>query len=131
MEFDSIQFSRFLHVPLLRSNLLTILYLTRMHHWTCVINATTLAFMCNGTICICATIDQNNAGYLDGHLEEATSEFANLSSTITGAPLSSQLRHRRCVHHSHSTIERTWSLAWLSTQRSFQIPSVNLVLQAR
>jgi hypothetical protein len=106
VELGPIQFSRFLHVPLLRSNLLSILYLTRMHHWTCVINPTTLAFMHDGTTRFCATIDQNNAGYLDGHVVEATSEFANLSSTITAAPLSSQLWHRRCVHHSHSTIKR-------------------------
>jgi hypothetical protein len=79
-----VQFSRVLHVPALRSNLLSILYLTKNHGWECIINATTLAF------------------------KRAPTELAHLS--ITAAPLSQELWHRRCVHHSHATVKKMSSM---------------------
>jgi hypothetical protein len=128
-----VQFSRVLHVPALCSNLLSILYLTRLHNWECSINATTLTFKHDGVVRFTASIYQNNAGYLNGHVEECTNELANPSSSINATPLSQELWHRRCVHPvmPQSRSYPLWSLVWSLTRKIHQIQFVNLVLQAR
>jgi len=103
----SVEFTRVLHVPLLRSNLLSILYLARVHHWHCNIDETALRFMKGSqTTHFMATIDQNNAAFLDGHVEEATEHSPQLSSTIQALPLTTALWHSRFAHHSHAAVKK-------------------------
>src|SRR5271168_769374 len=83
------ELSRVLHVPDLRTNLLSILYLTRQKQFTVSINSTEMKFVCNGTLRFTAQINENNAAFLDGATD------ANFISTL---PVDIALWHRRLAH---------------------------------
>jgi len=53
-----------------------------------------------------ATIDDNNAAFLDGHVKEATERSAQLSSTIQALPLTTALWHSGCAYHSHAAVKK-------------------------
>jgi len=53
-----------------------------------------------------ATIDENNAGYLDGYVLESSVDAAHLSSSIQTVPLTYELWHRRFAHHSVSAVQK-------------------------
>ena len=106
----SIEFTRVLHVPLLRSNLLSILYLARVHHWHCHIDSTALRFKKGSSDThFMATIDENNAAFLDGHVEEATEHSAQLSirlgskqrrrDTVAKCNVAVRQRARQCTEY--------------------------------
>ena len=76
-----VEFTRVLHVPDLRTNLLSILYLTRQKQFTVTINSDEMKFICNNTMLFTAKINENNAAFLDGHTD-ANSEYAGYISTL-------------------------------------------------
>src|SRR5271168_2781560 len=90
----AVEFSRVLHVPDLRTNLLSILYLTRHKQFTVSIDAHEMRFKREGTLLFTAQINENNAAFLDG-ATDANLESAHHISTL---PLDISLWHRRLAH---------------------------------
>ena len=97
-----IEFTRVLHVPDLRTNLLSILYLTRKKQFTVVINSHEMRFERNNTTLFTAQINENNAAFLDGTTDENT-ESASYISTL---PVDISLWHRRLAHHDHNSVKQ-------------------------
>lgn len=83
-EVRPLEFSRVLHVPKLRNNLLAILYLTCHKGFHIHIDDKRLNFehVSQKKVLFCATINVNNSAHLDGTVEELT-EYGNLSSTTS------------------------------------------------
>lgn len=80
-EFNrTIEFTRVLHVPQLRNNLLSCLYLNRHKGFHIHIDAKTMDFDLDKKTLFCATINSNISAHLDG--VTAPVEFANLSATL-------------------------------------------------
>jgi hypothetical protein len=96
-----LEFTRVLHVPDLRTNLLLILYLTRHKGFTVNINVCEMRFLHNGTLLFTAQINENNAAFLDG-TTDANIESAHLMSTL---PLNLSLWHRRLAHHDYNSVK--------------------------
>ena len=79
-----VEFSRVLHVPDLRNNLLSVLFLTRHKGFTVHIGASQMSFeRPTGTPLFTATIDDSNAAFLDG----STVPLAEYASAATTIPL--------------------------------------------
>ena len=97
-----VEFTQVLHVPDLRTNLLSILYLTRQKQFTVLINSREMRFTRNNTTLFTAQINENNAAFLDG-ATDANTEFASYISTL---PLDISLWHRRLAHHDHSSVKQ-------------------------
>ena len=100
-ERRAVEFTRVLHVPDLRTNLLSILYLTRHKQFTVIIDAHEMRFRRNGTVLFTAQINENNAAFLDG-ATDANLESAHLMSTL---PLNISLWHRRLAHHDYNSVK--------------------------
>ena len=75
-----VEFHDVLHVPSLRSNLLSVLYLTRKKQYNVFINSACIAFKLQNRLLFTATINSNNAAHLDGQVVPP-SEFAGRVST--------------------------------------------------
>ena len=86
-------FHEVLHVPKLASNLLSILYLTRLKGYRVVIENDQLEFFNSNDLHFTATVNDHNVGYLNGHV--LIPQSANAASTC---PLDLTLWHRRCSH---------------------------------
>ena len=97
----AVELTRVLHVPDLRTNLLSILYLTRHKQFTVEINAHEMRFIRHNTMLFTAQINENNAAFLDG-TTDANSESANYISTL---PVDISLCHRRLVHHDYKSVK--------------------------
>ncbi len=98
-----LEFSRVLHVPDLRSNLLSVLYLTRNKHYSVNIVGSIMQFRLNGTLLFTATVNDRNAAYLDGQVVPSIElETAGAVSTL---PADSTLWHRRFGHLNHSDLQ--------------------------
>jgi len=97
-----VEFSRVLHVPALRNNLLAVLYLTRFKGFDVHISSYSMKFDRNDTTLFTATINSENIGYLDGSTIE-NSENVQLVSTL---PLDLTLWHRRLGHLNHDSIKK-------------------------
>jgi transposase InsO family protein len=97
-----VEFTRVLHVPDLRTNLLSILYLTRQKQFTVKINAHEMRFTRDNTLLFTAQINENNAAFLDG-TTDANSENANYISTL---PVDISLWHRRLAHHDYNSVKQ-------------------------
>jgi hypothetical protein len=96
-----LEFARVLHVPDLRTNLISILYLTRHKGFTVNINACEMQFLCNGTLLFTTQINENNAAFLDS-ATDANLESAHLMSTL---PLNLSLWHRCLAHHDYNSVK--------------------------
>ncbi|KAI0923982.1 hypothetical protein AcV5_010529 [Taiwanofungus camphoratus] len=101
-EVRAVEFQRVLHVPRLRNNLLSCLYLTRKKGFQIHIYSDSMHFIYGGKSIFIASIDDNNAAYLDG-VTEASLEHAQLSATL---PLDLNLWHRRLAHHSYADVQK-------------------------
>ena len=97
-----VQFSRVLHVPQLRNNLLACLYLTRHKQFHIHIDAEHLHFKLHNKVLFCASINSNNSALLDG-VTEAVSQYAQLAATV---PMDLNLWHRRLAHHNYADVKR-------------------------
>jgi GAG-pre-integrase domain len=100
-EKRSVEFTRVLHVIDLRTNLLSILYLTHHKQFTVNFNAHKMRFRHNGTVLFSAQINENNAAFLDG-ATNANLESAHLMSTL---PLNIALWHCRLAHHDYNSVK--------------------------
>ena len=100
-ERRAVEFTRVLHVPDLRTNLLFILYLTRHKQFTVIIDAHEMQFRCDGTVLFTAQINENNAAFLDG-AADANLESAHLMSTL---PLNISLWHCHLAHHDYNSVK--------------------------
>ena len=89
-----IEFSRCLHVPKLRNNLLSVLHLTRQKGWIVKIQSNRMFFLRDGKTWFSATVDDHNQGRLDGQVLPV-SDYALSSATV---PLDLSLWHRRFGH---------------------------------
>jgi hypothetical protein len=85
----AVEFTRVLHVPQLQNNLLSCLYLTHHKGYEIHISSNSMDFLLSRKTIFTASINSNNAAYLDG-VTEPILEFANISSTI---PLDLNLWH--------------------------------------
>ena len=97
-----VEFSRVLHVPALRNNLLAVLYLTRYKEFDVHISCNSMDFIRNDTTLFTATINSEGIGYLDGSTI-SISESVHLVSTL---PLDLTLWHRRLGHLNHDSIKK-------------------------
>ena len=97
-----VEFTQVLHVPDLKSNLLSILYLTHHKQFTIHINLYEIRFLCNNTLLFTAQINENNAAFLDS-ATEVNLEAANSVSTL---PLNISLWHRCFAHHDHNIVKQ-------------------------
>ncbi|EKM73241.1 hypothetical protein AGABI1DRAFT_135261 [Agaricus bisporus var. burnettii JB137-S8] len=79
-ETRAVEFTRVLHVPDLRSNLLSCLYLARHKGFNITISAQSIDFKYQGISLFTATIHSNNSAELDG--STLTSEAAFSVSTL-------------------------------------------------
>ena len=92
-----VEFSRVLHVPALKTNLLSVLYLVRMHSFHVHIYNSTIDFKLHGKLAFCAPIDSNNSAFVAGNVLPINSfELASIASTL---PLDISLWHRRLAHY--------------------------------
>ena len=98
----AVAFTRVLHVPKLRNNLLSCLYLTRHKGFEIHITSNHMDFLQSKKIIFSASINSNNAAYLDG-VTQPISEFAHHSSTL---PLDLNLWHRRLAHHNYADVRK-------------------------
>ncbi|KIJ22327.1 hypothetical protein M422DRAFT_197295, partial [Sphaerobolus stellatus SS14] len=99
-----VEFTRVLHVPALRNNLLSCLYLTRQKGLTMVVGSEHMDFFKDGTLLFQATITSNNIGTLDGVVVPGdVSQSARLASTLA---LDLNLWHRRLAHHSYADVKK-------------------------
>jgi len=97
-----VEFTRVLHVPDLRTNLLSILYLTRHKQFIIHINSHEMRFLHNDSVLFTAQINSNNAAFLDG-ATNANSHSAHFISTL---PVDISLWHRRLAHHDHNSVKQ-------------------------
>ena len=97
-----VSFSDVVHVPDLRSNLLSVLFLTCHCGYRVVIDGACMEFIKDGVTRFTATIDANNTAYLDG-MTLHVPECANKVSTL---PLDISLWHRRLGHHNFVDVKK-------------------------
>ena len=98
-----LEFSRVLHVPDLRSNLFSVLFLTRHKGFTVSIDSSKMSFQQPaGTTVFTATISDSNAAFLDG----TTVPLAEYASAATTLPLDLDLWHRRLAHHHYEGMKK-------------------------
>ena len=95
-----VEFTRVLHVPDLRTNLLSILYLTHQKQFTVLINLHEMRFTRDKTLLFTAQINENNAAFLDS-ITDTNSESASYTSTL---PVNISLWHRCLAHHDHNSV---------------------------
>ena len=95
-------FENVLHVPQLRSNLLSVLYLTRQKEYTVIVQSDSMSFKRAGTVLFTASVTKHNAAVLDGKVIPLT-DFAGLVSTC---PLDTSLWHRRFCHLNKGDVHK-------------------------
>ena len=100
-----LEFHRVLHVPDLRNNLLSVLYLTQNKSYVVTIKKDKLLFRKNGTLLFTASVRSNFAAFLDGAVVPL-SEFAGATSTCA---MDYTLWHRRFAHLNHKDIKQLCS----------------------
>lgn len=96
-----VMFTRVLHVPDLRQNLLAVLFLTRRRNYHVHINGDSMSFQHGGEIVFVASINDNNIAHLDGTTD--VTEQAHFTATV---PLDFTLWHRRLGHHNLDGVKR-------------------------
>ena len=97
-----LEFHDVLHVPSLRSNLLSVLSLTRLKQYTVFITGEIMEFRRLSQLLFTATINSNNSAFLDGQVEPMT-QFAGRVSTCS---LDASLWHRRFCHLNKEDVGR-------------------------
>ncbi|THH03395.1 hypothetical protein EW145_g6293 [Phellinidium pouzarii] len=97
-----LEFERVLHVPDLRNNLLSVLYLTRAKSYIVTIQHDQIFFKRNGALLFTAAINSNNAASINGQVVPMT-QFSGMVSTC---PLDLTLWHRRFAHLNHGDVKK-------------------------
>ena len=96
-----VQFSRVLHVPALRNNLLAVLYLTKHKSFSVHITGDHIDFERDKTVLFTASINEDNVGYLNGSTIDLN-ESVHLVSTL---PLNLSLWHKQLGHLNYDGIK--------------------------
>lgn len=99
----SVEFSRVLHVPQLRNNLLSVLYLAMNSQIEVHIHKPRMDFHRDGKLLFYAPIDSSNTACLAGSVVPIT-QFANVSSVST-LPQDLSLWHRRLAHFHYQGVK--------------------------
>ena len=97
-----LEFHNVLHVPALRSNLLSVLYLTRQKEYKVIIQRDTMQFYRHRQLLFTATVNSNNAAFLDGQIVPL-SDFAGKVSTCNA---DETLWHRRFCHLNKRDVQK-------------------------
>ena len=97
-----LQFTRVLHVPMLRHNLLSVLFLTKQRKFKVHIDADHMHFFLDGDRLFVASINDDNSAFLDGNTQSHL-ESAQITSTL---PLNYELWHRRLAHVNHNDVKK-------------------------
>ena len=100
--YRDVEFTRVLHVPALRNNLLSVLYLTKYKGIDVHISSITMDFYDQKSWLFSATINDDDIGYLNGSTVDII-ESVQLASTL---PLDLSLWHKRLGHHNYSDIRK-------------------------
>src|ERR1700761_4007116 len=98
---QEVLFSRVLHVPALRNNLFSVLYLTRFKGFYVTISKNCISFK-RDSIHFTASVGNSNIAVLDGFVVPMQ-QFAGLVSTC---PLDATLWHRRFSHLNHADVKQ-------------------------
>ena len=98
----SVELTRVLHVPQLRSNLLSCLYLTRCCSLQILIDSSFMHFMRNKITLFRARINPSNTAFVEGTTLPATQS----AYAISTRPLDLQLWHERLCHHNTADITK-------------------------
>ena len=99
----NVEFLRVLHVPELRSNLLSCLYLTSNKDINITISKLSMDFLRDKTVLFRAGVRCGNTAVLEGTTISQPSQSASLASTL---PLDLPLWHRRFIHHNYADIKQ-------------------------
>ncbi|TFK17033.1 hypothetical protein FA15DRAFT_629084, partial [Coprinopsis marcescibilis] len=97
----AVELTRVLHVPDLRSNLLSCLYLTRSKGYTITITSSSFCFSRSEGLLFTASITSSFSAVLDG--TTVPPEAAALASTL---PLDLSLLHHHLCHHNIADIKK-------------------------
>ena len=96
-----LEFQDVLYVPDLRSNLLSVLYLTRKKGLVVTIVHSTLFFRRSGALLFTASCNDGYSARLDGE----TVPFPETAQAVSTLPADASLWHRRFGHINHSAID--------------------------
>jgi hypothetical protein len=91
-----------LHVPALRSNLLSLFHLTSKKGYTISIVNKTVSFYHSDTLLFTAAVTDRNIGYLNGKTHSFSIHEAKRASTL---PMDLNLWHRRCSHLNYDDVK--------------------------
>jgi hypothetical protein len=98
------EFTNVLHVPALRTNLFSVLFLAMHRNFLINIKKDTLSFMFEGKVMFEAKVNSSTVAYLQGTTVPIP-ETANLSSATT-LPLDLSLWHQHLCHPSYPVLQR-------------------------
>ena len=102
-----IELTRVLHVPLLRANLLSVLYLSLHKRFCILIRGDRVIFALDNAILFTARINNGCAAYLEGRTRVSPAAFAAMASALRATvPQDLSLWHRRTMHHNLAGIKR-------------------------
>jgi len=101
-ESQSVEFTRVLHVPQLRNNLLSCLHLTKRKGFKLHVNESTMHFKRAGQTLFTATVTSQHTSILNG-VTEPLLESAAAAATIS---FDINLWHRRLGHHSYADVQK-------------------------
>lgn len=102
-EIRPVEFTRVLHVPNLRNNLLSVLFLTRQRKFKVAIDADFIYFNLAGQTRFVASINDHNSAFLDGSTKSHHIDSAQLTSTL---PLTYSLWHCRLAHVNRDDVKK-------------------------
>ena len=102
-----LEFYRVLHVPQLKNNLLSALYLSLEKSYTIIIDAPTILFKRNNVLNFTASIHSNYCATVDGNIiSTSTSAFG--ASPYCTYPIDWTLWHKRFGHLHHAAVQRMY-----------------------
>jgi hypothetical protein len=90
-------------MPNLSSNLLSVLYLSKMKGYRVIAEHDFMKFYHSGKLFSSATVNDHRIAKLDGHTACSSPEISNIASA---APLDLQLWHRRFSHLNYADVKR-------------------------
>ncbi|GBE78927.1 predicted protein [Sparassis crispa] len=97
-----VEFTRVLHVPRLRNNLLSCLYLVHQKGFRIHIESKFMTFLHSRQTLFVASITENYTAFLDGTVQPAPES----AQAITTVPLDLNLWHRRFAHHNYADVQK-------------------------
>ncbi|KZV59212.1 hypothetical protein PENSPDRAFT_550680, partial [Peniophora sp. CONT] len=96
-----VELTRFLHVPQLCANLLSVLYLSLHKRFSILIFGDRVHFSQDSAVLFTARITGRCAAYLEGKTRVTPSAFAAMASALRATlPQDLSLWHRRTMHHN-------------------------------